>query len=178
MFKVGIRQRLYRLGHISSFIPSSTRSSYLKRGIHTPPGHQPRQTCGSILLALSLFGGLSFCLIHPNLLVPFVVIHADSSTPVSSSSEDELQDEDKQDEDKKEEEVQEPPEDFTAYGPPVYNRSFWEFLTNRTLEEHLRAYSQIFKVDLPCGIPRYDVSVVTRYALNINLQYFKRLIMP
>jgi hypothetical protein len=59
-----------------------------------------------------------------------------------------------------EEEEEEPIEDFTTYPPPAYGRQFW--ISSRTTEEELSHYSQIFQVDIPCGIARYDVSALPR----------------
>jgi hypothetical protein len=84
-------------------------------------------------------------------VAPYNNIHSDSdeATPSDPGS------------DKAEEpDGHEPLEDFTANPPNVYNLSFWE-PSYINVEDHLSLDSHIFsKVDIPCGIRRYDVSVV------------------
>ncbi|KXN83413.1 hypothetical protein AN958_01462 [Leucoagaricus sp. SymC.cos] len=92
----------------------------------------------------------AFYLQRTGTFAPRRVAHLDSEeTPPGGLAENEVASE-----------VKEPPEDFTTWTPYTYDRSFWEPTSMMNLEDHLSLESRIFKVDSPCGVPRYDTSVV------------------
>ncbi|KAF9445773.1 protein serine/threonine phosphatase 2C [Macrolepiota fuliginosa MF-IS2] len=145
------RPKPRRLDDISSFIGSSSSPLYIHplRRLHTPPPrHQSRRGYASILCGFAstaLLCGLALCASKWEALVPFGTIHADADVDDSAEAS----------ETKKED----GPKDYTTCAPPSYYREFWE-MGSKTLEEYLSHSSEIYKVDTPCGVPRYDVSVV------------------
>lgn len=158
MLKAGIRNyrpKPRRLDYAPSFIryPVSPLCFRTSRALHTASRHPSRRNYGSIFLGLasaSLLGGLIFYASNSKVFVPYGIIHADADTPVPPEK------------DKEATETEEPPEDFTTCPPPSYARFYWDQPAAKPLEEELSYNSRIYNIDPPCGIPRYDVSVVAR----------------
>ncbi len=82
-------------------------------------------------------------------IVPYSVIHADTDVSSSAPSDDK--------------EPTKPESRDYSTETPEYTRSFWEsHFQVKNLEEHLASDSQIYLVDIPCGISRYDVCAISR----------------
>lgn len=128
---------------------------------HSTPRGRPHRNL-TILLTLPLVAVL-YGIYSRQSFIRSRAVHADPETNLSAPShEDEDKVEDKEeDEDEVIGEEEEPLEDFLAYSPPVYDRHFWPS-PEKTTEEELSQHSHIFTANLPCGIARHDLAVVSR----------------
>ncbi|EKM83280.1 hypothetical protein AGABI1DRAFT_125740 [Agaricus bisporus var. burnettii JB137-S8] len=133
----------------------------MKCEYHSTPRGRPHRNL-TILLTLPLVAVL-YGIYSRQSFVRSRAVHADQETNLSAPShEDEDKVEDKEeDEDEVIGEEEEPLEDFLAYSPPVYDRHFWPS-PEKTTEKELSQHSRIFTANLPCGIARHDLAVVSR----------------
>lgn len=156
MLKAGVRNCRQQLRR-SDFIPVSIRSPTFSHrlstfpNVKTPLSRQPRRNYSYIfaVAAASLTGALVLYGVKWRALLPYGTIHADASAPPPTPS-------DSQDTESPRQE----PHDHTTE-THTYPRSFWELQT-KTPEELLASDSQIYLVDIPCGISRYDVCALNK----------------
>jgi hypothetical protein len=148
-----VMHNLRRLDPIHSFInsPRAPRCLFFSRGFRTASQAQTRRryiNVAATVACVSSIVGLTLYAVNSGSFVPTICPDSGNIAPTES------------DEGKGLSETDEPPEDFTTSPPFRYTQSWWEPSFTQSLEEHLNLESRIFKVDSPCGVPRYDTSVV------------------